>query len=153
MARQFIIGDIHGAHKALLQCFDKAGFDYENDILVCLGDVVDGWPDIPACIDELLQIKNLILLLGNHDKWALDWVLTGIIDSNWFAQGGKETIAAFEGKMEKKYAEFFKSAKLFHIQNNKLFVHAGINFQIPFEQNNEMNFLWDRSLGQACIDL
>ena len=29
------------------------------------------------CIDELLKIKNLIYLLGNHDDWTLQWALTG----------------------------------------------------------------------------
>ncbi len=45
MGRTFVIGDIHGAYRALRQCLDRADFDYESDHLICLGDVCDGWPD------------------------------------------------------------------------------------------------------------
>ena len=37
--KTFVIGDIHGAYKALLQCFERSGFDYEKDHLIVLGDV------------------------------------------------------------------------------------------------------------------
>ena len=75
--RTFTVGDIHGAHKALIQCFDRSGFDRENDRLIVLGDVVDGYPDVKQCFDELLKIKHCDYILGNHDLWALDWALRG----------------------------------------------------------------------------
>ena len=28
--RTLAIGDIHGAHKAMMQCFERAKFDYKN---------------------------------------------------------------------------------------------------------------------------
>jgi len=34
--RTFVLGDIHGAYKALKQCFQKAEFDHETDQLICL---------------------------------------------------------------------------------------------------------------------
>jgi len=37
--RTLVGGDIHGACKALLQCFKRVGFDYERDRLIVLGDV------------------------------------------------------------------------------------------------------------------
>jgi len=40
--KTFTIGDIHGGHKALLQCLERSGTDKKNDRLLCLGDVVDG---------------------------------------------------------------------------------------------------------------
>ncbi len=52
--RRFVIGDIHGAHRALLQCFERSGFDRQNDLLICLGDLCDGWPDVDKVFDELL---------------------------------------------------------------------------------------------------
>ncbi len=152
MGRQFVMGDIHGAHKAMLQCFEKARFDYANDTLIFLGDVVDGWPDAPACIDELLKISHLIMLMGNHDKWAFDWAISGKAHLEWNYQGGKETIDCFNGKMKTRYIDFFRKAKLYHIQDNRLFVHAGFDLTIPFVLNNEMNFLWDRSLAKAAIE-
>jgi serine/threonine protein phosphatase 1 len=71
--RTFVIGDIHGAYKALLQCFARAGFNYDRDRLIVLGDVCDGYWEVRQCIDELLKVKNFDLVIGNHDLWALDW--------------------------------------------------------------------------------
>ena len=42
--KTFVMGDSHGAYKAFLQVMERSGFDYENDRLICLGDVSDGWP-------------------------------------------------------------------------------------------------------------
>jgi len=42
MAKRYVIGDIHGAYKALIQVLNKVGFDYDNDELIGLGDVCDG---------------------------------------------------------------------------------------------------------------
>jgi serine/threonine protein phosphatase 1 len=41
MNRTLVIGDIHGAYKALLQIMDRAKVD-DDDQLIFLGDFVDG---------------------------------------------------------------------------------------------------------------
>lgn len=61
------MGDIHGNYKALLQCLKLSDFDYDNDTLIQLGDVVDGHADSFEVVEELLKIKNLISIKGNHD--------------------------------------------------------------------------------------
>lgn len=64
-----VMGDVHGAYKALVQCLERSGFDYEKDTLIQLGDIVDGYPDSYECVEELLKIENLIAIKGNHDGW------------------------------------------------------------------------------------
>ncbi len=49
MGKTFVIGDIHGAYRALRQCLERSTFDFEKDRLICLGDVCDGWPETKAC--------------------------------------------------------------------------------------------------------
>lgn len=71
--RRFAIGDIHGNYKGLQQVLTKAGFDYNNDLLISLGDIADGYTEVPQCIEEVRKIKNFIWCLGNHDKWTQDW--------------------------------------------------------------------------------
>ena len=151
MARRFVISDIHGAHKALKQCLKKAKFDKEKDTLICLGDIVDGWPEAPKCIDTLRKIKKLVLVLGNHDKFFLDWATKHYLHPDWLQQGGFETIQAFSFKPKKKYLKFFEQGKPYHVHKNKLFVHGGVNWEIPFKKNTEYNFQWDRSLVKEAI--
>ncbi len=45
MPKTFVIGDMHGASRALRQCLERSAFDYATDRLICLGDICDGWPE------------------------------------------------------------------------------------------------------------
>ena len=153
MHRTFVIGDIHGAYRALLQCLHKSAFDYDDDYLICLGDVADGWPETKQAIDELLRIRNLIYILGNHDWWTLRWMLAGKAERLWSEQGGKATMDSYRDGIPSEHMVFLSNARFYHIQANKLFVHAGINPSVPLEKQDKNTFLWDRSLASLALDL
>jgi serine/threonine protein phosphatase 1 len=149
--KTFVLGDIHGAYKALRQCLDKSEFNYEHDWLIFLGDVYDGWSEADKCVDELLKIKNLIYILGNHDEWVLQWLLSGESPEIWLMQGGLGTIQLFRDRLFEKHLSFLSRARLYHIDNNKLFVHAGFLPDIPLETQGKDILLWDRSLVEQAI--
>ncbi len=150
--KTFVIGDIHGAYRALRQCMDRSGFDYKNDHLICLGDVCDGWPETKESIDDLLKIKNLTYLLGNHDFWALQWMLTDEAGNDWKNQGGIATIESYSGgHIPQNHINFLQEALPYYMKDNSLFVHAGIDPEYPLEQQDLTTFLWDRSLAQKAL--
>lgn len=153
MARTFVMGDIHGAYRALRQCLDRTAFDYGKDHLICLGDVCDGWPETKSCVDELLKITNLTYILGNHDQWLLDWMKTGFAPDVWVKQGGLATIQSYVSteNVPPGHVRFLQAALPYFVQNNKLFVHAGIDTKAPLEQQGPETFLWDRSLSQKVL--
>lgn len=151
--KTFVIGDIHGALRALRQCLDRANFDKEKDTLICLGDVADGWPETKQSVDELLHIPNLIYVLGNHDFWTLEWLETGYAEDIWVDQGGKATQLSYETKRPESHINFFRKAKPYYIDNNRLFVHAGISPLRPIEEQTYQTFLWDRHLARTAFDL
>jgi serine/threonine protein phosphatase 1 len=153
MRRTFVIGDIHGACRALRQCLQRSDFDYENDHLICLGDVADGWPETKQAVDELQRIQNLSYILGNHDWWALQWMLAGKIEQLWYDQGGKATIDSYRDGIPPDHMTFLSEAKWYHIYENKLFVHAGINPSASLEEQDKNIFLWDRSLASMALAL
>lgn len=151
--KRFVIGDIHGAHRALLQCLQRAGFDYEMDLLISLGDVCDGWPETNQAVNELLKIKNLQYILGNHDYLTLQWMQYGIKDDVWLDQGGLATLQSYNEEVNSQHKEFFERALPYLIMDNKLFVHAGINPLKRIEEQTLEQFLWDRNLARIAIDL
>jgi serine/threonine protein phosphatase 1 len=153
MKRVFVIGDIHGAYRALRQCLQKAEFDYDADHLICLGDVADGWPETKAAIDDLLKIRNLTYILGNHDWWTLQWMQSGEIENAWYVQGGKATIESYAGNVPEAHIAFLSDAALYYVYENKLFVHAGISPLTPLEKQDRNTFLWDRTLASLAMDL
>ena len=151
--RTFVIGDIHGAYKALMECLEKVSFDYKNDTLISLGDICDGWPEVDKCIDELLKITNLIYILGNHDDWALEWIETGEIRDVWYKQGGKATVDSYKGKIPEEHIDLLRNARLYYKIDKKIFTHGGFNLNIDIEKQNKEIFIWDRSLLQLALKL
>jgi len=165
--KKYIIADIHGCHRALIQCLKRSKFNYDKDELIVLGDVVDGYPETKQCIDELLKIKNLIYVLGNHDLWCLTWMGDPFASQPeiWLSQGGRATQKSYqtkfistEGEIEytipKEHSQFLRNGNfLYTDEKNNLFVHGGIN---PNQQNIEKQNIdvvtWDRDLFYSAHD-
>src|SRR6478736_6279703 len=98
--RTLVMGDIHGAYQALIQCLDRAGFVPGIDRLIQLGDVVDRGPDSYECVEYLLSIPNLVAIKGNHDEWLHEFITTGYHTGNW-AHGGNATIQSYGARLAK----------------------------------------------------
>jgi serine/threonine protein phosphatase 1 len=177
MSKIFAIGDIHTNFKALEQVLEKSHFNYEEDTLIQLGDIVDGGTqDTYLCVEELLKIKNLILIKGNHDDWFLRWLTTGEHPDSWI-QGGYNTAASYPKylKLDKQlwgakwkgysttltpedipvtHHNFFRSQKLYHIIEDKLFLHGGYDrntYVVEEAKKYPSSFYWDRELVQAAM--
>jgi serine/threonine protein phosphatase 1 len=154
MSKTFCVGDIHGGYKALKECLIKSKFDYNNDRLICLGDVVDGWPDSPQCIEELLKIKNLVYVMGNHDVWCDEWFKKGTELSIWLLQGGRMTWKAYmdNDKLRKKHSEFFTGKPFYFIdEQNRIYVHGGFIGGQDIKQQTWDYLVWDRDLINGAI--
>lgn len=148
--RTLVIGDIHGNFKALKECFDRCNFDYENDKLICLGDVVDGYPDVYECVEELLKVKNLILLRGNHDDWITTYFISKTAPWIWVSQGGVNTLRSYQkhcdGLVPVTHQEFFNNSLNYYIEDDMIFVHGGFNPMLNIHKQNKVTLIWDRDI-------
>lgn len=62
----YVISDVHGCYDLFLRMLDKICFSPE-DTLFLLGDAADrGQDGVPLLLD-VLQRKNVVMLLGNHE--------------------------------------------------------------------------------------
>jgi serine/threonine protein phosphatase 1 len=152
MGRTFVMGDIHGAFKALKQCLSRADFDYVSDHLIFLGDVTDGWPETRECVDELLAIHKLTYIFGNHDFWTLEWMQSGYKEDVWLDQGGRATVASYKNGVPKEHVRLLENSRPYYVVDNKLFVHAGIDPFSSIENQSLTTFLWDRNLARVAMD-
>lgn len=171
--RRFAMGDLHGAHKALLQCLARSSFDDQLDQLIQLGDVVDGYPDVYECVEELLKVKNLIVLKGNHDDWFQGFLDTGFHEAYW-TYGGKGTLISYLNHSGKKgqirsagrgyktslgvkdipeaHKTFFESQVLHYTDpQNRFFVHGGFNRHVSIAGQPRDTFYWDRTLWTEAL--
>jgi len=156
----YAIGDIHGQLKALKQCLERCSFDFANDHLICLGDVADRGPDTFGCFELLLSIENLTYILGNHDKWFLDWLNEPEKpEQAWIQQGGLQTLQSYKDNLNEQlyhHHKLLKSAHIFFMdEQNRLFVHGGFEMQTPLENvfyDQPEKFYWDRSVWKKAIE-
>lgn len=148
--RKFVIGDIHGANKALLQVLEHSGFNKDKDKLICLGDVADSWPEVPEAFETLLSIPNLLYLIGNHDAWLIDYLKMGYTPRIWTSQGGRATIDAYsrlaDHEMEKRHLKFLEESPYYIEEDDNLFVHGGFATAWPIKNQAPYDLMWDRNL-------
>lgn len=171
--KTFVMGDIHGAYRALLQCLQRAGFDNEKDILIQLGDVTDGYGHVFECVETLLSIKHLIPLMGNHDDWLGSFIKTDFHPQYW-NYGGKATLLSYlhhagktgqffatrsgyktalvSGDIPQSHQEFFNRQQRYYIDDDqRCFVHAGFNRHLAFDKQKTEDFYWDRTLWSEAL--
>lgn len=156
--RTLVIGDIHGAHKALDQVMTRAGVK-EEDKLIFLGDYVDGWSGAPEVIDRLIELNSsheCVFIRGNHDQLFLNWLQTGIENELWLIHGGQATVDAYSDVSDTRvdlHREFLQQLDNYHLDTeNRLFVHAGFTnlHGVTREYFTDMLF-WDRSLWEMAL--
>jgi len=64
----YIVGDIHGMYDLLFEELNKINFDFKNDILYSVGDLVDRGPDSFKCL-KLIEEPWFKAVIGNHDDF------------------------------------------------------------------------------------
>jgi serine/threonine protein phosphatase 1 len=176
MGKTFVLGDVHGAHLALMQVLERSGFNKEEDTLITLGDICDGWPYVAECVEILLTIKNRIDIIGNHDEWFSHYLNTGIHPDQW-KQGGTGTLRSYlhmlgkENMIHKNIGGYISSLipgdislshwKFFAHQipyykdeKDRVFTHAGFFRWKTLIQNRRDNitvFYWDRDFWTDAL--
>lgn len=155
MDRIFIMGDIHGCHDKLEACLKSVEFDYNNDTLIQLGDVVDRGIDTFNCVETLLSIKKLISIRGNHDNEWLRSLKSGeIYNTSLWNQGSRETNQSYtrRGIQPEVHFEFFANQLPYYIdKDNNLFIHAGFNRHFLLAEQTDIQYYWDRDLWSAAM--
>ena len=156
--RKLVIGDIHGGYKAVVQAMERAGVQ-EDDLLIFLGDYVDGWSGVVETVDLMLELEKThrcIFIKGNHDELCAHWLRTGQDNPIWLAQGGRSSVSAYKevgAEKKERHLEFYKSLQPFYLDDeNRLFLHAGFtNIKgVAYEYFAEMLY-WDRTLWELAL--
>lgn len=169
--KTFVVGDIHGRCAQLLGLLDMLPREESTDKLIFLGDLIDRGPDVPGCVDHVLNLcganpKSVICLRGNHEQMLLDfldeasliWVTTATGGDQTFRQFTEtplvlRTEADFDAardliaeKIPANQIEFFRQLPLYHEDDFALYVHAGLeNGKHPSESSRHA-LLWTRDM-------
>ena len=93
----YVMGDIHGEADRFHAMLKKIKFS-EDDVLILLGDVIDRGPDGIALLLEIMEMPNVIMLLGNHEYMMLQYLspdATSTEIRRWNRNGNAPTLAAY----------------------------------------------------------
>lgn len=156
--RTLVIGDIHGAYKALIQVLKKVELR-GTDKLIFVGDYVDGWPESALVIEHLINLSqkySCIFIKGNHDIWCGDWLAGNVPDKAWLENRGMSTILSyqdFDKNTKLRHRDFFSNMTNYYVdEKNRLFIHAGFTSQKGLlEEAFEYNFNNDRTLLETAL--
>lgn len=156
--RRLVIGDIHGGYRSMIQVLERADFNPEKDMLIGLGDYVDGWPDVYEVVDYLMKLPNFKGVLGNHCAWVLDYLSHGATPHIWLSQGGEASLNSYKGFVGEanveKHRKFLSSLPYRLEIDDKLFVHGGVyvaNNGVELDMFTNEQVMWDRTLFSNIV--
>jgi|ERR1700722_2149755 len=179
----YIIPEIHGNMQSLEVILNRVlplrKFKNQEDILVMLGDYIDGEQGSAEVIDTLINIKEeykerAIFLKGNHEESFIRAMLGSDFDFNsWMNMGGLSTISSYVKKyhpnvipsnisrnrlsqiVPKAHLEFLQSLENFRVLDNYVFFHGSFDHNKSIANNSINNFIFDSTASRyvkECIN-
>jgi len=153
MSLTYVIPDIHGRHDLLGDALAEitSRGNREGGTIVTLGDYVDKGPDSNAVIERLLQGAGtgwrLVALKGNHDELMLAALRDPAKMTAWMAKGGDVALASYGGDpsgVPLAHIDWLDRLLLMHVDAHRVYVHAGVDPELPLGQQSEATLLCKR---------
>lgn len=143
----WVVGDIHGCHTLLMNTLKEKNFDFDNDLLVSVGDLIDRGYENLKCV-ELLSNKWFTSVRGNHE----DLCINGLSDESYkrcHISNGGEWFYMLDGQAMYNIAKTFAGLPVvLEVNHNGRkfgFVHGHIEqndwqeFKDSFNQESSMS--------------
>jgi len=153
MSMTYVIPDIHGRYDLLCDGLAEiaARAAGKTSVIVAIGDYVDKGPDSREVIDRLLsgvgEGFSLVTLKGNHDAMMVDALRDPAKMAAWIAKGGDAALASYGGDptaVPQTHIDWLDGLRLMHIDAHRLYVHAGVDPELPLDRQSEETLLWKR---------
>lgn len=68
--RLFVVGDLHGCYDTLMQELQRVNFNFQQDLLIAVGDLVDRGAESLKCLN-LTKEPWFKSILGNHEEMCM----------------------------------------------------------------------------------
>ena len=150
MGRFIAITDIHGELRKLESVLSKIDVR-QDDTFVFLGDYIDRGPDSKGVVEKVIEISEqykTITLIGSHEYALLHADKDDYYHYLFWNYGGPATVKSYGGRFENILAihgDFFRSLKFYHLTDDYLFVHAGIDPRYSLDEQCETDLVYIRS--------
>jgi serine/threonine protein phosphatase 1 len=153
MSLTYVIPDLHGRIDLLRDGFTGiiAHAGGNTGTIVALGDYVDKGPHSKAVVEFLRAAPPpgwlLVPLKGNHDAMMVEALRDPARMSWWLQRGGDDAIRSYGGdpaNVPPDDIEWLDRLALMHVDRQRIYVHAGLDPDLPLDQQTERTLLWKR---------
>jgi serine/threonine protein phosphatase 1 len=153
MSLTYVIPDIHGRDDLLGEALAEiiAHSRGNAGVIVTIGDYVGKGPQSKQVIDRLLSGMadgwRLVALKGNHDALMVEALRDSSKMASWLGKGGDAALASYGGDpaaVPYAHIAWLDQLRLMHVDNNRIYVHAGVDPDIPLDRQSETTLLTKR---------
>ena len=152
MSFTYVIPDIHGRDDLLSRALKdiSAHSGGRSGAIVTIGDYVDKGPHSKQVIDRLspgIAGWNFVALKGNHDAMMVAALRDPAGMASWMQKGGQAALASYGGDpsaVPAAHIAWLDAARLIHVDAHRVYVHAGVDPDVPLDQQSEATLLWKR---------
>jgi serine/threonine protein phosphatase 1 len=153
MTLTYVIPDLHGRYDllcaGLVDILQRSGG--VAGTIVTIGDYVDKGPESRQVIETLLpgvaEGWSLVALKGNHDAMMVNALRDLSKMALWIEKGGDAALASYGGDpaaIPQSHLAWLDGLRLMHIDNHRIYVHAGVDPEVALDQQSETTLLWKR---------
>jgi serine/threonine protein phosphatase 1 len=153
MSLTYVIPDIHGRDDLLSDALAAivAHSRGQAGVIVTMGDYVDKGPASKEVVERLLSAVEapwkLVALKGNHDAMMVEALRDPSRMAVWLGKGGDATLASYGGgvaDVPRAHIAWLDQRPLLHVDAHRLYVHAGVDPEMPLDRQSEATLLWKR---------
>lgn len=162
MSLTYAIADLHGRFDLLTAAFDDIykdailrGITGEKFKIVTLGDYVDRGPQSRQVIEHLMAAQAagapIICLKGNHEDMMHETLMKPLDLNWWVGNGGETTLKSYSNEVPSNHLHWVKNLPTTHVDDHRVFVHAGVDPTKALNEQTEEFMLWYRYTKNADI--
>jgi serine/threonine protein phosphatase 1 len=153
MSLTYVIPDLYGRCDLLSEALAgiTARSGGEAGVIVTIGDYVDKRPQSKQVIDRLLpgvaEGWRFVALKGNHDAMMVEALRDAAKMASWLEKGGDAALASYGGEpaaVPQTHIAWLDGLRLMHVDAHRLYVHAGVDPEVPLDRQSETTLLWKR---------
>lgn len=158
MGRNLIVGDIHSQYGLLMEVLSSAAFNPDEDVLYSVGDIADRGPETVRLIQFLSSLPSYRPVIGNHDLWLRDYLVSGLCPSIWMdSNGGQRTVKDFirsfvSDKEKVMMGEWLSHAPYVRIEEHYIVMHGGVPPLWTLRELEKIASLPPSTIGYAGIE-